>query len=270
MRGENGKLGGGGIACRNSSGDQATAETGVGSKEDCTHDHQALPWLLSLAKTTALLAGRLAATLVVGDCGISPFLESYFRSPTYSTWLESDLFAGGCSPCYEELTLAPLDVACRVANVGLEAAASDKIPVIARNGVDDFLEGVAGGFGKGGRFVSWLRGAFAPSDTAYRVIKRQATAGRDGGALELAEGALVAAVLKHGGLDGYAAIFSAQLEDQGGDSARRNCQAPPRRFAALWRCTAEVRAFASLTAGNLAVIIPCVLILEGSCIADNK
>lgn len=247
MRGENGKLGGGGVTCRNPNGDQGTAETEGGSKESFTYDHQALPWLLSLAKTTALLAGRLAATLVVGDCGISPFLESYFRSPIYSSWLESDLFAGGCSPCYEALMLAPLDMACQVVNSGLETAAKDKTLIIPRNESAGFLEGVTGGFGKGGRFVSWLRGAFAPSDTAYRVIKRQATAGRDGDALELTERALVAAILTHAGLDGYAALFSAQLEGQGGDSVMKNHKEPPQRFATLWKCMAEVRTLAPLT-----------------------
>lgn len=259
MRGENGKLGGGGTAGRNGNGHVNSASVEAGAGPEGTHsgkcDSQNLPWLLSLAKTTALLAGRMAATVVVGDSGMSPFLEEYFRSPAYSTWLESDLFKGGCDPSYEGLMLAPLDITSRddnadlrvsaaanmrnVSLVGVAVTASDEMR--SRHELDVFLEGMASGNGQGCRFVEWLAEALAPSNTAYRIIKRQATTGEDGRALARVERAMMAAMLRQGGLDGDAALFSAHLERQGDNGTRRKSEKPPRRFAALWKSTATVR-----------------------------
>lgn len=259
MRGENGKLGGGRTSGRNGNGhaNPASVEAGIGLMG--THsgkcDSENLPWLLSLAKTTALLAGRMAATVVVGNSGISPFLEEYFCSPAYSTWLESDLFKGGCHPFYEELMLAPLDITSRDENPdlrvpsagdtrdvslgGIAITANDEMR--SRHELDEFLEGVATGNGQGRRFVAWLDEALAPSNPAYGVIKHQAMAGQDGRALQRVERAMTAAMLRQGGLDGDAALFSARLERQRSNGAGRESDKPPRRFAALWKSTAAVR-----------------------------
>lgn len=259
MRGENGKLGGGGTAGRNGNGhlNSASVETGTGPKGTHSRDFDSenLPWLLSLAKTSAFLAGKMAATVVVGDSGISPFLEEYFRSPAYSTCLESDLFKGGCDPSYEALMLAPLDIAGRDENSDLRvfaaantrdvslgrAAVTASDEIRSRHELDVFLEGMASGNGQGFRFVEWLAGAMAPSNTAYRIIKRQATTGQDGRALARVERVMMAAMLRQGGLDGDAALFSARLERRGDNGTRRKSEKPPRRFAALWKSTAAVR-----------------------------
>lgn len=249
IRGESGKLGGG----------QAAAEEGVGSNGTAggKYDSQDLPWLLSLAKTTALLAGRLATTLLVGDCGISPFLESYFRSPIYASWLESELLAGGFDASYERLVLAPLDIFSDDGNTNPEVAEMCK-PICtalapgnikrSREKIPGFLEEVTGGYGCGGRFAVWLRDVLAPSGAAYWVIKRQAAAGRDGEALGRAERALLAAMLKHGGLEGDAALISDRLECQGSESAGKRPGDPPRRFKDLWKSTAEVKKIQSIKA----------------------
>lgn len=260
MRGENGKLGGGGGLSRNSSGNGNSNLSGLEAGMGLTGtpptacDSQNLPWLLSLAKTVAMLAGRMAATIVVGDSGVSPFLEKYYRSPAYSSWLASDLLKDGCDPSYEGLMLAPLDA------TSPDGSSSDGIPPavnthnVSLRGVtvptsdirrsrktnDEFLEEVASGNGQGGRFATWLVEALAPSNAAYRIIKRQAETGRDGRALARVEGAMMAAMLRHGGLDGDAVLFSACLEHQGGDEAARRGRRPPRRLASLWKSTAEV------------------------------
>lgn len=256
MRGENGKLGGGAATGRNSNPDLAAVETGAGLKgaAGVTYDIQNLPWLLSLAKTTSLLAGRLAATLVVGDCGISPFLESCFRAPSYAKWLNSDLLTGGYDPFYQELVLAPLDITSQVANGDSWISVPVKTSVVrldnasvpmsgvarSRDKLSEFLEEVASGYGQGGRFATWLNVVFTPSNAAYQVIKRQAMAGHDGAALERAERAIMAAMLRHGGLDGDAALFCARLERQSIGGVEEERRKPPRRFEALWKSTAEV------------------------------
>lgn len=258
-RGENGKLGGSGVAGRNGNGHanpaSVEAKTGLKGTHDEKCDSQNLPWLLSLAKTTALLAGRLSATIVVGDSGISPFLEECFHSPVYSIWLESDLFKGGCDPCYEGLMLAPLAITSRDENpefsvpgtANMRNVSLGGIAVTANDGMrsrqelDEFLEGVASGSGQGRRFVAWLAEALAPSNTAYRIIKRQAKTGQDGRALARVERAMMAAMLRQGGLGGDASLFSAHLERQGGNGVGRASDKPPRRFAALWKSTAAVR-----------------------------
>lgn len=255
MRGENGKLGGGGTIGRNGNGHASAAvvDTGAGHKgtPGGNFDSQKLPWLLSLAKTTALLAGKMAATVVVGDSGVSPFLEDYFRSPVYSSWLESDLLKGGCDPYYEGLLLGPLDITSQgerpdlrvpveanTPNRGVVVTASDEKR--SRGKVNEFLEGVASGSGQGGLFMAWLAKGLTPTNTAYRIVKQQAMAGPDGKALARVERAMMAAMLRQGGLDGLAALFSACLGRRGGDGDRRTRQEPPERLAALWKTTAEV------------------------------
>lgn len=260
MRGENGKLGGGGGLSRNSNGNGNSnisgSEAGMGltGTQPTACDNQNLPWLLSLAKTVAMLAGRMAATIVVGDSGVSPFLEKYYCSPAYSSWLASDLLKDGCDPSYEGLMLAPLDVTSRdgSSSVGIPPAVNTHnvslggftVPTSdvsrSRKRNDDFLEGVASGNGQGGRFASWLAEALAPSNAAYRIIKRQAETGPDGRALARVERTMMAAMLRHGGLDGDAILFSACWEHQGRDEAVRRDRQPPRRLAALWKSTAEV------------------------------
>ena len=255
MRGENGKLGGGGTTGRNGNGhaNAAVVDAGAGNKGTLSGngDSQTLPWLLSLAKTTALLAGKMAATVVVGDSGVSPFLEDYFCSPVYSSWLQSDLFRGGCHPSYEGFMLGSLDITSQgevsglgvpaeanTPNGGVVVAASDERR--SRGNLDEFLEGVASGSDQGGLFMAWLAKALAPTNTAYRVVKHQATAGPDGRALARVERAMMAAMLRHGGLDGCAALFSASLGRGGGDGDRGNRKEPPGSLAALWKTTAEV------------------------------
>lgn len=268
MRGENGKLGGGGTTGRNGNGhtNPAVMEAGAGPKETPSGscDSQKLPWLLSLAKTTALLAGEMAATVVVGDSGVSSFLEDYFRLPVYSSWLESDLFKGGCDSSYDGLMLGPLDItsqgeisdlgvpiAANTPNGGVVVTASDETR--SRGKLDEFLEGVASGSGQGGLFMAWLAKALAPSNTAYRIVKHQAITGQDGRALALVERVMMAALLRHSGLDGAAALFSACLGRRGGDGDRRNRREPPGRFAALWKITAEVRISPLVFAGKLPI-----------------
>lgn len=258
MRGENGKLGAGGTAGRCSNGKPAPLEAEAGRKSPVgtRHNSHDLPWLLSLAKTTALLAGRLAATLVVGDCGISPILESFTRSPMYASWMKSDLLAGGCDTSYEWLMVSPLDTANKDGSIDRGVSVVVTAPVISANGglvhtsdpvvsrekLDQFLEGVADGRGQGGRFAAWLSEVHAPTDMAYRLIKRQAAAGPDGGALERAERAMLAAMLKHGGLDGDAALFSSRfLFERSHGNVKGYSRKPPRRLALLSKRMAEVR-----------------------------
>lgn len=258
VRGDNGKLGAGGTAGRCTNGKPAPleAETGRKSPVGTRHNSHNLPWLLSLAKTTALLAGRLAATLVVGDCGISPILESFARSPVYASWMKSDLLAGGCDASYERIMIAPLDTENKDGSTDRGVSTVVKAAVISANGglvhksspaasrenLDQFLEGVADGCGQGGRFAAWLSEVHAPTDTAYRLIKRQAAAGRDGEALERAERAMLAAMLKHGGLEGDAALFSARFQLERGDgNAKDYSRKPPRRLVLLSKRIAEVR-----------------------------
>lgn len=258
MRGDNGKLGAGGTGSRCSKGKNAhlEAETGRKSPVGARHNSHNLPWLLSLAKTTALLAGRLAATLVVGDCGISPILESFARSPVYASWMESDLLTGGCDVSYERMMVAPLDTANKDGLTGRGVSVVVTAPVISTSGglvhssdpaasqekLDQFLEEVADGCGQGGRFAAWLSKVHAPTDMAYRLIKRQAKAGRDGEALERTERAMLAAMLKHGGLEGDAALFSARFQlERGDDDAKDYSGKPPRRFVLLSKRMAEVR-----------------------------
>ncbi|CAM9751893.1 unnamed protein product [Scytosiphon promiscuus] len=258
MRGENGKLGGGGTAGRNGNVGAGTAEAGTepGASFGEKFDTANLPWLLSLAKTTAILAGRMAATIVVGCCGISPFLEHYFRSPIYSSWLESDLFKGGCDPSYDGLMLEPLETSSRDEFVDLEVPVAGNsckpLPTVpispakgSRDKLDGFLEDIACGKGQGGRLVAWLARAGAPSNAAYRIIKHQARKGRDGIALERVERAMLAAMLRHGGLDGDAALFSASLKHpKGGQNGLGGInREPPRRLTTLWKLTAETAAW---------------------------
>lgn len=257
-RGDNGKLGAGGSGSRCSNGKSVPleAETGRKSPVGTRHNSHNLPWLLSLAKTTALLAGRLAGTLVVGDCGISPILESFARSPVYASWMKSDLFAGGCDAPYERMMVGPLDTANKDGSTGRGISVVVTAPVISASGglvhssdpaasrekLDQFLEEVADGCGQGGRFAAWLSEVHAPTDMAYRIVKRQAAAGRDGEALERTERAMLAAMLKHGGLEGDAALFSARFQlEQGGDSTKDYSGKPPRRLVLLSKRMAEVR-----------------------------
>lgn len=275
MRGENGKLGGGGTTGRNGNG-AALVDAGAGRNGtpsgNC--DSQKLPWLLSLAKTAALLAGKMAATVVVGDSGVSPFLEDYFCSPVYSSWLESDLFKGGCDPSYEGFMLGPLDITSQgepsdlgvsveanTPNGSVVVTASDETR--SRGELDGFLEGVANGSGQGGLFMSWLAKALAPTNMAYRMVKHQAMAGPDGRALARVERAMMAAMLRHGGLDGAAALLSACLGRGGGDGDGRNRKEPPRSLAALWKITAEVNLSSLVLAGKL-LIVRAILLRRGS------
>lgn len=249
MRGENGKLGGGGAIGRNgnSHANPTVAEAGAGPKGNPSgncNSHK-IPWLLSLAKTTALLAGKMAATVVVGNSGVSPFLEDYFRSPVYSSWLESDLLKGGCNPSYEGLMLGSRGTTsqCEISDLRDSVAAntpngSDESP--SRGKLDEFLEDVASGSSQGGLFMAWLAKALAPSNTAYRIVKHQAMAGQDGRALARVERGMMAAMLRHGGLDGVAASFSACLGYGGGIGDQRSRREPPARLAALWKVTSEV------------------------------
>lgn len=206
-----------------------------------------------------MLAGRCAATLTVGNCGISPFLENYFRSPVYSVWLESDLFAGGCNPTYESLSLAPIEAAStKFAHSCFAPTCVDNEPsdptsestgriMPSANELAKFLEDMVGGHGRGGQFASWLREAFAPSDIAYQMIKRQAHAGADGVSLDNAERAMLAAMLKHGGLGVDAMLISSTLGDicKDGDAGdargRALTRKPPRRLGVLWTSVAKVR-----------------------------
>lgn len=257
MRGENGKLGAGGNAGRCSNGKPAPLETETGHKSPAgaRHNSHNLPWLLSLAKTTAVLAGRLAATLVVGDCGISPTLEPFARSPTYASWMKSDLLAGGCDSSYERLIVGSLGTTSKDGGTDHGVSVGVTAPVLSANGglmctsdpavsrdkLDQFLEGVVDGCGQGGRFAAWLSEVHEPTDTAYRLIKRQATGGIDGGALERAERAMLAAMLKHGSLDSDAALFSARFRvERGDDNAKGCCRKAPRRLALLSKRMAEV------------------------------
>lgn len=280
MRGENGKLGGGGAIGRNGNGhtNPAATDAGVGLKGTPKSDSLNLPWLLSLAKTSALLAGKMASTVVVGDSGVSPFLENYYRSPIYSTWLESDLMKGGCNPSYECLMLAPLNITSRAESPNARVPFAGNTPDVSmacvvgetgdgthsRDRLDEFLEGMASGNGQGGLFVAWLAEGLAPSNTAYGIVKRQAAIGQDGKALARVERAMMAALLRHGGLDGDAALFSARLEHQGGGDNRKGSKEPPRRLAALWKSTAEVKKnhhchVAELLEDRLCSCVSCVL-----------
>lgn len=250
-RGDNGKLGAGGTIGRN----EDPGSTGGATNTKVFNDE--LPWILSLAKTTALLAGRLSATLVVGDCEISPHLESYSRSAAYSCWLESDLFSGGCDVSYEALMYAPVEIVSENLNSIVErpvavrpssdiagAAPASRSGVLpSHKELTDFVEEVEGGYGRGGRFVAWLCEAFAPSNVGYHMLKRRAMTSRDGGALENAERAILAALLTHGGLDRDAMLFSAGLGKGDGGSAGvcTPIRALPQRFAILWKSVAEVR-----------------------------
>lgn len=268
MRGENGKLGGGGSTGRNGNGHANGAVVDAGADHKGTPsgscDSQKLPWLLSLAKTTALLAGKLAATVVVGDSGVSPFLEDYFRSPVYSSWLESDLFKGGCDPSYDGVLLRPLDITSQgeisdlgvpvegeTPNGGAVVTASNERR--SRGKLDEFLEGVASGSGQGGLFMAWLAKALTPTNTAYRIVKHQAMTGPDGRALARVERALMVAMLRHGGLDGAAALVSACLGRRGGDGDRRSRKEAPGSLAALWKITAEVNISPLVLAGKLLI-----------------
>lgn len=207
-----------------------------------------------------MLAGRCAATLTVGNCGISPYLENYFRSPVYSVWLESDLFAGGCDPTYESLSLAPIEAAStRFAHSCFAPQRVDNEPSVpgfestgkvmpSANQLAKFLEDMVGGHGRGGQFAGWVREAFAPSDIAYQMIKRQAHAGADRVSLDNAERAMLAAMLKHGGLDADAMLISSKLGDvckngSAGDArGRALIRKPPRWLGVLWASVAKVRA----------------------------
>lgn len=268
MRGENGKLGGGGTTGRNGNGHAHPVVVEAGASPNGTPsgngDSPKLPWLLSLAKTTALLAGKLAATVVVGDSGVSPFLEDYFGSSVYSSWLESDLFKGGCYSSYEGFVLGPLDITSQgeISDLGapVEVNAPDGGVVVtasdeprSRGRLDDFLENVASGNGQGGLFMAWLAKALTPSNTAYRIVKHQAMTRQDGRALARVERVMMAAMLRHGGLDGAAALFSACLGRRGGDDDRRNRE-PPGRIAALWKITAEVKISSLVLAGTLLIV----------------
>lgn len=255
-RDENGKLGGGGITDRQANGETvevAESEVTAFKSGRTKGDRKNIPWLLTLTKTTASLVGRLAATLVIGDCAISPYLENYFSSPAYATWLESNLFSAGCDPYYERLLLEPLDVSSRDADSHvLMPKSPTNSPcggppvtsgiIFSRQKLGEFVEEVAGGFGKGGRFVTWLHEALYPVNSAYQMVKRQASAGKDGKALERAERAMMAAMLRHSGLDGEAALFSVQLERRGGVDKMKGCTMPPRRFTHLWKAVPEARA----------------------------
>lgn len=226
-----------------------------------------------------MLAGRCAATQTVGNCGISSYLETYFRSPAYLLWLESDLFSGGFDTTYESLVLASIEAT----NIGIadshlerrveaplreesessiSASPSIRSMIPSDNQLTEFLEEVAGGHGRGGQFAAWLREVCAPSDAAYRMIKRQAYTGADGSLLDHAERAILAALLKHGNLDGDAMLMSSALikvckgagagtgactgigkshgSDTCGSMPIRNL---PRRFSFLWKSVAKVRPY---------------------------
>lgn len=256
-RDENGKLGRGGIVDRQANGETTTAaaelEMPALKSSSTKGDSRNIPWLLTLTKTAASLAGRLAATLVIGDCTTSPFLENYFGSPAYENWLESNLFSAGCDPFYEQLLLEPLDVSSRDVDYRvLMSKSPTKSPcgrppvtrgiTFSRRELGEFVEEVTGGFGKGGRFVTWLHAALYPINSAYRMVKRQASAGKDGKALERAERAMMAAMLRHSGLDGEAALFSVQLERRSDVDKMKGCTMPPRRFTRLWKAVSEARA----------------------------
>lgn len=261
MRGGRGKLGGGATIDYKNNGAQAASmgfashRGGVGG----ALDNVTFPWLLSLTKTSALLAGQLGAVLVVGDCGLSPFLEPLFRSPAYAGWMKSDLFSGGCDPSYKSLLLSPLSIVSEdesdpfgedLAPPGILSQSESRVGVMPNRGIisssaerADFLEEVAGGYGRGGQFAVWLYNTYASTDTAYRVIQRQAARGRDGEALASVERAMIAALLRHGCLDGDAAALSAHLDVHLGSGVVRKDRPgkPPRRFEVLWKSVAEVR-----------------------------
>ena len=255
-RGESGKLGGERMITggRHSHGKEVVIQSEAAASKDRSSmaNDEKLSWLLTLAKTTASLAGRLAATLVIGDCGISPFLETYFSAPAYATWMESDLFSAGCDPFYESLLLAPLDISSQDES---SCVTTTKPPVTSTRGGspatsgftahwpkrNEFVEEVAGGYGTGGRFLIWVSEALCPLNASYRVIKRQASAGQDGSALERAERAMMAAMLRHAGLDGEAAFFSFQLDRRDGVDEAKGFRMVPRRFARLWKAVSEAR-----------------------------
>lgn len=216
-----------------------------------------LPWLLSLAKSTALLAGRLASTLLLGDSAISPFLERHFTSPLYSCWLQSDLLMGGCDPLHETSIMQVLGVA---SEDGGDPLGHPRRETTANEGSDiskllvstalpsqqetshSFLEEVGGGYGRGGFLVSWLQQTHCASNPGYRLLKRQAKAGRDGRALEAVERSLLATLLHHGSLVQDAILFTRRTETPGNTSPAMQPRTPPQRFRTLWKKVAEVRA----------------------------
>lgn len=216
-----------------------------------------LPWLLSLTKTTGLLAGRLAATLVVGDCGISQFLEPYFSSPVYSCWLRSDLFAGGCHPSYEIAAVTSMNEVdddtgffpehlSTLPSKGRATAAglsfwSDMLP--SPEQIAHFSEEVTSGFGQGGIFASWLCETVRLSDVGYRMLKGQVSTTRDGCVLERVERGMLAALLKHASLENDAMLFSERRTNH--SSAERDSVQLgilPKRFRILWEHIAKVSA----------------------------
>ncbi|CAM9202377.1 unnamed protein product [Discosporangium mesarthrocarpum] len=255
-RGESGKLGSGGTSTSGAGiVDGGFSDASVGPLPE----GQGLHWLLSLAKTTSVLAGRLACTLIVGNCGISPFLEAYFRCPAYAKWLESDIFSGGCDSLYEGLLLSPFDVVddefCTSLDLSFESIVQDSSSVAGATGCTPRREGTCNavhreqqakflgdmvqGTGQGGWFCSWVCEYFSSYNIGYRAIKHQALAGPDGIPLERIERGVLAALLKHEGC-GDIALSCAASHNDGRPSESNISSIPPRQFVRLWTTVAEV------------------------------
>ncbi|CAM9290375.1 unnamed protein product, partial [Chrysoparadoxa australica] len=191
------------------------------SKNAAKVDVMKLPWVLRLAKSTAVLLGRLACSQIVGGSCISTHLEQYHQAPIYSRWLSSPLLMHGLDSHHETI----------MTRCGIRVSAScTKPPTSSQStsATDAFLEGMAVGSGKGHMLCNWLRESHSGGHMSYRVILQQASRSGEGALVQAAEGGMLSALLKHEGLAEQALLWSKQLE------GAQQKSLPPSGLRCLW------------------------------------
>jgi hypothetical protein len=178
-----------------------------------------LPWLLSLAKTAACLAGQLCATVAIGDTAATYKLERAVRAqPVLTQWLTLPLLSGGLDDAAQER--AALLTQHSFGNSSSEhcaAQARKQATVAAADASADVSS-----------LLVVTAAACAALTPAYTVIRRQAHAGADSALFSAAESAVFAALLKHSGATTAAVVVAVQS---------RTAQ---RQMRAVWRATAAL------------------------------
>ena len=203
-----------------------------GSRADNTVEVPKLPWLLSLLKTTASLAGRLASTMVIGNGNCHELLEARCASPLCEEWIKSPLFIRG-------LIESKYNLLARHGIISINTDdKSDSLHEVFR--VDEFYSDLVVDDKSAKMFCQWLRLAYRKIDHSYNMLLHQVHRSSESSEFQTFENTMLAALLQSNGLSVQASLYQKSLskvEEVDVLLARRM----PTRFLALWRVVSEVR-----------------------------
>jgi alpha-tubulin suppressor-like RCC1 family protein len=205
----------------------------AGPRADSAVEVPKLPWLLSLLKTTASLAGRLAGTMVIGNGNCHSLMESRCVSPVCREWIKSPVFARG-------LSIANCNLLARHGVIPMNMDdPCDTSAIVFGSG--SFYADVLAGDKSVDLFCDWLRTSYAKFDQGYSIISRQAFRSPDALQFRTFEKTTLAALLQLNGLSGQASMYKHMMSGSGPAEALLPQRSPPVRFLALWRVVSEVR-----------------------------